>query len=283
MGNKSAPISAMTRDRISRFLGALESGRDFLPHAVKGALRRARPTTAGFTLVELLVVIAIVGILVAMLVPALGRMRNAALTTASLSNLRQIHVLMQNYLNQNSCVYPPAVSSSSIFPDQGGNVVYWRRAIWEASYPSSGFWDPNFPSAAYNKAMWCPLMKSKYGSCSFKEGHGSYAMHKYFHYWEWPPGDTTRTRNSLNMQGMGKRVPYIFAGNAATDTPAIGTYCYAESSAYPYDTRWYNLAYEYGAKGNMALGLFLDGSIRLIDQTNGVQMNALFSQQTNLP
>ena len=91
------------------------------------------------------------------------------------------------------------------------------------------------------------------------------------------------TRNSLNMQGMGKQVPYIFAGSAATDTPSIGTYCYAESSAYPYDTRWYNLAYEYGSKGTMALGLFLDGSVRMIDRTNGVQMNDLFSQQTNLP
>ena len=272
----------MTCNHISQFPRARESGENGLPHVMKNTLR-ARPPTAGFTLVELLVVVAIIGILVAMLIPALGRMRAAALTTASLSNLRQIHVLMQNYLNQNNYVYPPAVSTSPIITGQDNHVVYWRRAIWEASYPSSGFWDTSFPSAAYNKVMWCPLMKSKYGSCDFKEGHGSYAMHKYFHYWEWPPGDPTRSRNSLAMQGMGKQVPYIFAGTAATDAPSIGTYCYAESSAYPYDTRWYNLAYEYGAKGNMALGLFLDGSIRLIDQTNGVQMNALFTQQTNLP
>ena len=97
----------MTCNHISQFPRARESGENGLPHVMKNTLR-ARPPTAGFTLVELLVVVAIIGILVAMLIPALGRMRAAALTTASLSNLRQIHVLMQNYLNQNNYVYPPA-------------------------------------------------------------------------------------------------------------------------------------------------------------------------------
>lgn len=271
----------MPRDSINQTPSNFKPGSN--PRSRKNDPRPPCVASAGFTLVELLVVIAIILILAAMLIPVAGRMRNAALTTASISNLRQIHLLMQNYLSQNNNVFPPAVSTSQVLPGQGGNVVYWRRAIWEASYPSSGFWDPKFPSSDYNKVMWCPLMKSKYGSCDFKEGHGSYAMHKFFHYWEWPPGDSSRNRNSLNMQGMGKQVPYIFAGSAASDTPSIGTYCYAESSAYPYDTRWYNLAYEYGYKGNMALGLFLDGSVRLIDRTNGVQMNDMFSQQTNLP
>lgn len=44
----------------------------------------------GFTLVELLVVIAIIGILVAMMVPAIGAARNAARKASCQSNLRQI-------------------------------------------------------------------------------------------------------------------------------------------------------------------------------------------------
>jgi prepilin-type N-terminal cleavage/methylation domain-containing protein/prepilin-type processing-associated H-X9-DG protein len=62
----------------------------------------------GFTLVELLVVISVIALLIALLLPSLSRSRQAALRVTCLSNLRQMAIAAQAYVNENKGLYPIA-------------------------------------------------------------------------------------------------------------------------------------------------------------------------------
>ncbi|MDX1962578.1 MAG: DUF1559 domain-containing protein [Pirellulales bacterium] len=73
-------------------------------------MRSIHARQGGFTLVELLVVIAIIGILVALLLPAIQSARQAALRNACINNMRQLGLAFQNYHDVNK-KYPLGVAS----------------------------------------------------------------------------------------------------------------------------------------------------------------------------
>jgi prepilin-type N-terminal cleavage/methylation domain-containing protein/prepilin-type processing-associated H-X9-DG protein len=70
-----------------------------------------------FTLIELLVVIAIIAILAAMLLPVLGRAKEAGRRISCLNNLRQLSLSAQLYVDDSANKYPPR-SNTDRWPDK---------------------------------------------------------------------------------------------------------------------------------------------------------------------
>ncbi len=67
----------------------------------------------GFTLIELLTVIAIIGILAAILIPTVGKVRENAKRARCTSNVRQIAALLLNHANQDKFQRFPSIAASA--------------------------------------------------------------------------------------------------------------------------------------------------------------------------
>ncbi len=79
----------------------------------------AAPSRRAFTLIELLVVIAVIALLIGLLLPALGKSREAGRAVVCLSNVRQIQACMLFYAGDYRCI-PGAYWQGAINQDWSG-------------------------------------------------------------------------------------------------------------------------------------------------------------------
>ena len=125
-----------------------------------------RESALAFTLIELLVVIAIVAILAAIAFPAMRSTLLSAKSAESLSNQKQIGVMVANYAAENNNRLPYAAVWEKISRDQ---LVYFSRAVAEGA-------DPKFKYGEAPHTSKRPLPSIFYDPCLEGESREQHAM-----------------------------------------------------------------------------------------------------------
>jgi prepilin-type N-terminal cleavage/methylation domain-containing protein/prepilin-type processing-associated H-X9-DG protein len=166
-----------------------------------------------FTLVELLVVIAIVGILAALLLPALARAKAHAHSAACKNRLRQLGLALQIYVHDNGGAYPFLRALPDPADDDAAGVVYPDECWWPARLL------PYHPLPWTSPAFHCPgYRRAVQGAAAAEPPHG-YPFGSYAY-------------NARGVRGVLARVPPVTFGLGLplyTNTPARRRLAVAEA------------------------------------------------------
>lgn len=133
-----------------------------------------------FTLIELLVVIAIIAILAAMLLPALAKAKETAMTISCVSNVRQLGLANVMYANDNKDFFVPSL----YYGANGGHSISYTLPNGDACLGPMLWHTPLWPYVNDYNTFNCPSMTP--GELYCQEYKGEYT------------GSTSIGRNGVN-------------------------------------------------------------------------------------
>ena len=128
------------------------------------------PGRRGFTLVELLVVIAIIGVLVALLLPAVQSAREAARRMSCSNNLKQLSLALHNYEDTHKTLPPAGIDSNQMAWTVLLLPFFEQKALYDQFNFNRGSWNAlnriTIVQGIRIKAFICPNLTTKADSFS---------------------------------------------------------------------------------------------------------------------
>ncbi len=122
-----------------------------------------RGQSHGFTLIELLVVIAIIGVLIALLLPAIQKVREAANRSSCQNNLKQLGIALLHYHDATGGFPPGKTTKPKMHATIAYLLPYIEQGGLHGQYSMATNWDdkmtndkPGGPNQAKLKVLVCP-------------------------------------------------------------------------------------------------------------------------------
>jgi general secretion pathway protein G len=209
----------------------------------------------GFTLIELLTVIAIIGILAAIIIPVVGKVRQSARTVQCTSNLRQIGSAILLYAQDNNGLIPAALGSGGSAPTAAQNPSNSQWTVELNRYVERDTTDLNQISRFFA----CPQYQSDFpqGTTAWRQGYG----YQVFFYRQAGLNTLTeRARQTLTKIPEPSRTVVVADSSRETLRAANNGTFAVNTVSTTYGAYFEGAPERHG--GSRANYLFLDGSVR---------------------